>query len=813
APNVETNRSAVLHWLTLLKSDDRYYAVMVFDRRLDPRLALPASASEPPASVRSLMDQALQSRDVVLSDLHQDQPKGVIHLDIVFPIFEATEPKPDQPLALVLLKLDARQFLFPLVQSWPTPSSTAETLLVRREGKEVLYLNDLRHRPGTALALRAPLSTPDLPAAQILRGDTNVLAGVDYRGVPVVAVGRLIPGTSWAMVAKVDRSEIYAPLRQQVLAAVAVLGALLVASALLVVLLWHQRSAQFLARELAGRKAHERDMHRMNRLYAALSQVNQAVVRAQSPEELRREVCRVLVDYGGFQMSWIGWVDPRTARVMPLAQYGDALGYLERVQVYADERAEGRGPVGTAIRENRACVCNAIAGDPRMQPWHEAAARSGWCSLAAFPIRQEGRIRGTLAVYASQCDFFGPQERGLLEETAVDLSFGLENLRKDQRRHEAEAALRQSEAQFRTLVEAMPQLVWTCQPDGACDYLSRRWMEYTGTRLAENLGSGWLQAVHPEDMAKARQAWEAAVQAGEPYQTELRLRSGSGQYRWHLSRALALRDEAGRVTKWFGTCTDITAVVEAREALARSHHELERLVQERTAQLVEANANLQSFAHSAAHDLRSPLRGISSFTSIALQEYGPRLDEMGRSLLQRVVESAELMGRLLNDLLEYSKLTQAELPLARVSLEEALREVLALLEQDIQAKQARLEVAPGLPAVIGHPATVVMLICNLAANALKFMPPGSQPQVRIWAEPSGADAVRLNVQDNGIGIARADLGRMFGAFQRLNSKQAYPGTGLGLAIVRKGAERMGGRVGVESELGKGSRFWVELKAA
>lgn len=112
--------------------------------------------------------------------------------------------------------------------------------------------------------------------------------------------------------------------------------------------------------------------------------------------------------------------------------------------------------------------------------------------------------------------------------------------------------------------------------------------------------------------------------------------------------------------------------------------------------------------------------------------------------------------------------------------------------------------------MVGHWATVVLLVNNLVSNALKFMVAGRQPQIRISAEPS-ENRVRLTVEDNGIGIAPEDLGKIFEAFQRLHGKQAYPGTGLGLAIVRKGAERMGGRVGVESELGRGSRFWVELK--
>ncbi|PWU16807.1 MAG: hypothetical protein C5B50_12735 [Verrucomicrobia bacterium] len=282
----------------------------------------------------------------------------------------------------------------------------------------------------------------------------------------------------------------------------------------------------------------------------------------------------------------------------------------------------------------------------------------------------------------------------------------------------------------------------------------------------------------------------------------------------------------------------------ARDDLARSNAELEQKVEQRTAQLVETNASLQAFAYTAAHDLKSPLRAINSFSTMALLQYGEKLGPDGRSLLQRVVGSAEQMQRLLTDLLEYSKMSRAELRLEPVDLHQTVSEALALLDADVRAKHAVVNVAEPLPEVIAHPATAMLLVHNLASNALKFMPPGVQPQMRIRAEsvpgsmpvvespqptePAGRKTqhdsqlltsdrscgmVRLWVEDNGIGIAPQDLERIFGAFERVHSKLAYPGSGLGLAIVRKGAERMGGRAGVESEQGKGSRFWVELMRA
>jgi len=147
-----------------------------------------------------------------------------------------------------------------------------------------------------------------------------------------------------------------------------------------------------------------------------------------------------------------------------------------------------------------------------------------------------------------------------------------------------------------------------------------------------------------------------------------------------------------------------------------------------------------------------------------------------------------------------------------VELDKSIKEALVLLEADVAARHAVVSVGEALPAVIAHPATLVLIIGNLLSNALKFVAPGVQPEIRISAERCGS-RVRLFVQDNGIGIAAENLQKLFTPFQRLHGKQAYAGTGLGLAMVRKGAERMGGCAGVESAPGKGSRFWLELNDA
>jgi len=252
---------------------------------------------------------------------------------------------------------------------------------------------------------------------------------------------------------------------------------------------------------------------------------------------------------------------------------------------------------------------------------------------------------------------------------------------------------------------------------------------------------------------------------------------------------------------------DNTALKEAERKIQDLNMRLEKQV----AALTEVNKELDAFSYSIAHDLRSPLRSMQGFAEILIEDYAPKLGLEGAELARRIIWSSTRLDRLLSDLLAYSRLTSADLSRIPINLDEALADVLFSLEKDTRDKAAVVEVQKPLGWVHGHPATVTQVLANLITNALKFMASGRTPQIQIGSTRYDK-RVRLSVQDNGIGIEPEYHAKIFGLFERLHPSQEYPGTGIGLALVRKGVERMGGRVGIESEPGKGSTFWVDLPA-
>lgn len=239
---------------------------------------------------------------------------------------------------------------------------------------------------------------------------------------------------------------------------------------------------------------------------------------------------------------------------------------------------------------------------------------------------------------------------------------------------------------------------------------------------------------------------------------------------------------------------------------------LEDQVDERTAELQERNDELEAFGYSISHDLRAPLRAMQGFSQALLEDCGDRLDAMGREYAERIVAGSKRMDELIRDLLSYSRVSRAELQLVRVPLTPVAQSALAELSGALRARNASVQVDEPLPVVMGHPATLSQVLTNLLGNGLKFVPPERVPRLHVSAERHNGH-VRVWVEDNGIGIAPEHQTRIFRVFERLHSTDDYPGTGIGLAIVRKAVERMGGQVGVESNLGQGSRFWVELQPA
>jgi len=244
---------------------------------------------------------------------------------------------------------------------------------------------------------------------------------------------------------------------------------------------------------------------------------------------------------------------------------------------------------------------------------------------------------------------------------------------------------------------------------------------------------------------------------------------------------------------------------------ARLFLHLESEVQERTARLQETISEIQAFSYTVSHDLRSPLRAMQSYAQILLEDYSTNLDDKGRHYLSRISHAGIRLDRLIQDVLTYGKISRNQLRLTPIDLEKLIADLINQYPM-LQAPNAEIRIEGALPAVLGDLSSATQCLSNLLGNAVKFVRPGTRSEVRIHAEPQG-DRVRVWINDNGIGIPPEHHERIFRMFERVHGVSEYEGTGIGLAIVRKAMERMGGFVGLLSEPGRGSDFWLEFRRA
>lgn len=290
---------------------------------------------------------------------------------------------------------------------------------------------------------------------------------------------------------------------------------------------------------------------------------------------------------------------------------------------------------------------------------------------------------------------------------------------------------------------------------------------------------------------------------------EIPLPQDDGQMRWiKLSQTLITMEEEPLIE---GIIEDITERKQAEADLQQLNEQLEIRVRERTADLEDVIEQLKMFASSVSHDLRAPLRTIQGFAEALLEDYMTTLDPTAQNYLQRIVTAAELTNTLIQNLLDYSRLSRTQLQLEPVDLNAVVARALEQMAEELQERQGSVVVLNSLPVVGGHFITLVQIMTNLLSNAIKFVAPNIQPKVVIRSEQK-QNSFQLWVEDNGIGIKPEYREKIFGVFERLHGIETYPGTGIGLAMVRKGVERMGGKVGVESQVGQGSRFFLELPA-
>lgn len=619
----------VLDRLETYKRVYGYQAVLLLDARGVVQQGTDTAPSEVGPALKATVRRAIESDRILNTELYRlgGRDDGPVVMDFVAPVRGA----PGRALAVVL-RVDPVRFLFPLIQTWPSPSKSAETLLFRHDADGVLFLNDLRQRPGSALKLRVPLSERDVLAVKVAHGAVPAdgrLDGIDYRKVPVIGVVKPVAGTNWFMIAKIDKNELYA---------------------------------------LGTREA--------------------------------------------------GWIILADTLVLIIAAAASILVY---------QRREMR--------------------------------------LALMRQRDQEAQLQTLR---------------LLEAIAEEATDG----------------------------------IFVKDAAGRYLFINRAAAGWVGRRREEVLGQDDGAFFPPEVVRHIQDKDREVLQSGQTQTYEASYPLPGGERTFLMTKG-PLRGLGGQVTSLFAIVRDITERKQAERDIRQLNAELEVRVTERTAELAAANKELETFAYSVSHDLKSPLRGIDGYSQLLMEECGGALSEECRQFIGHIRNGTEQMRRLIDDLLAYSRMERCSLlehPVAVAGLVDGI-----LAERAGEISQRGVQVRVDLPSasVRADPDGLLFVLRNLVDNALKFSREARPPVIEIGGRVEGEGAATrqvLWVKDNGIGFDMKFHDRIFEIFQRLQRAEDYPGTGVGLAIVGKAMQRMKGRAWAESRPGEGACFYLELPA-
>ncbi|MBW4646116.1 MAG: response regulator [Goleter apudmare HA4340-LM2] len=580
----------------------------------------------------------------------------------------------------------------------------------------------------------------------------------------------------------------------------------------------------------------EAEIRRVNRTLQALSSCNQILVRTQEESDLLHQICKIIVEVGGYRLAWAGFVEHDAQKtIRPVAQAGYEDGYLQSLNLTWANTIPGQSPSGTAIRTGKPCIIQNILTDPNYEIWRCQAVKQGYAASLALPLMVDGQTLGALNIYAPEPDAFDADELQLLQELAADLAYGIGALRNQRDRILAETALKQSQAALQQVNNQLELRVAerTAELVGLNRKLQSQLDERQRIQAELRISQAKLarildiadDAIISIDSHQCITLFNQGAEKIFGYSAEevigkrldlllpLRFIQAHRHHVADFGKSPSLARRMGERQELFGRRQDGTEFpAEASiSKLDMSGENFYTVILRDITERKQIDRMKDEFVSVVSHELRTPLTSIYGSLGMLASGLLPADSESGKRLLQIATDSTDRLVRLINDILDIERIESGRVKMERetCNLTDLIKSAVNIMQPLADKAEVQLSISTLSTQLWADQDRIIQTLTNLLSNAIKF----STPNNTIWltATKQGSE-VLLTVKDTGRGIPSDKLDSIFECFQQVDSSDSrnHDGTGLGLAICKSIVQQHGGRIWVESTMGEGSNFYFTL---